>query len=94
MVLELTGSKSEIVMVPYDQAYEAGFEDMPRRVPALDKIQALLAVALVAVWIPARRASHHGQRASVQPKAIASQAGHCLEASGGRGKSVSGTHGF
>jgi UDP-glucose 4-epimerase len=34
----LTGSGSEIVRIPYDQAYEAGFEDMPRRVPDLRKI--------------------------------------------------------
>jgi UDP-glucose 4-epimerase len=33
-----TGSRSEIVTIPYDQAYEAGFEDMPRRVPDLAKI--------------------------------------------------------
>src|SRR5918993_2065100 len=33
-----TGSRSEIVTIPYDQAYEAGFEDMPRRVPDLTKI--------------------------------------------------------
>jgi UDP-glucose 4-epimerase len=33
-----TGSTSEIVIIPYDQAYEAGFEDMPRRVPDLTKI--------------------------------------------------------
>ncbi|MEO7158103.1 MAG: GDP-mannose 4,6-dehydratase [Vicinamibacterales bacterium] len=33
-----TGSTSEIVTIPYDQAYEAGFEDMPRRVPDLTKI--------------------------------------------------------
>jgi hypothetical protein len=32
-VKALTGSSSEIVLIPYDQAYEAGFEDMPRRVP-------------------------------------------------------------
>jgi UDP-glucose 4-epimerase len=37
-----TGSKSEIVMVPYDQAYEEGFEDMRRRVPDLTKVQALV----------------------------------------------------
>lgn len=36
-----TGSRSEIVMVPYDQAYEEGFEDMPRRVPDLSRIRAL-----------------------------------------------------
>jgi UDP-glucose 4-epimerase len=37
-----TGSKSEIVTVPYDQAYEEGFEDMRRRVPDLTKVQALV----------------------------------------------------
>jgi len=36
-----TGSKSEIVRVPYDQAYEEGFEDMPRRVPDLSRLRAL-----------------------------------------------------
>ncbi len=41
-IRELTGSASEIVRVPYDQAYEAGFEDMPRRVPDISKIRALV----------------------------------------------------
>jgi len=36
-----TASKSEIVRVPYDQAYEEGFEDMPRRVPDLSRLRAL-----------------------------------------------------
>ena len=36
------GSSSPIVTIPYDQAYEAGFEDMPRRVPDLTKIHALV----------------------------------------------------
>jgi UDP-glucose 4-epimerase len=40
-VRELTGSKSEIVKVPYDEAYEEGFEDMPRRVPDVSKVAAL-----------------------------------------------------
>ena len=39
-VKAMTGSASEIVLIPYDQAYEAGFEDMPRRVPNLRKIRA------------------------------------------------------
>jgi len=39
-VRALTGSKSEIVFVPYDEAYEEGFEDMPRRVPDIAKINA------------------------------------------------------
>ncbi len=37
----LTNSKSEIVFVPYEEAYEAGFEDMPRRVPDTTKISNL-----------------------------------------------------
>src|SRR5215471_10192320 len=41
-IREMSGSKSEIVHIPYDEAYEAGFEDMPRRVPCLDKVHALL----------------------------------------------------
>jgi UDP-glucose 4-epimerase len=35
------GSNSEIVLVPYDKAYEEGFEDMHRRVPDLSKLRAL-----------------------------------------------------
>jgi nucleoside-diphosphate-sugar epimerase len=37
-VKELTQSSSEIVFVPYDEAYEEGFEDMPRRVPDITKV--------------------------------------------------------
>jgi nucleoside-diphosphate-sugar epimerase len=37
-VKELTNSESEIVFVPYDEAYEEGFEDMPRRVPNISKV--------------------------------------------------------
>ena len=37
-VREMCGSRSEIVHIPYEQAYEEGFEDMPRRVPDLSKI--------------------------------------------------------
>jgi UDP-glucose 4-epimerase len=38
----MTGSTSPIVTIPYDKAYEAGFEDMPRRVPDIAKIRALI----------------------------------------------------
>ena len=38
LVKERTGSSSPIIYVPYEQAYEPGFEDMPRRVPALEKL--------------------------------------------------------
>ncbi|HVL67125.1 MAG TPA: GDP-mannose 4,6-dehydratase [Vicinamibacterales bacterium] len=40
-VKTLTGSPSDIVTIPYDQAYESGFEDMPRRVPDISKVSAL-----------------------------------------------------
>lgn len=40
-VKERTGSSSTIEYVPYDQAYEPGFEDMMRRVPCVDKLQGL-----------------------------------------------------
>ena len=36
-----TGSTSTISYVPYDQAYEPGFEDMMRRVPSVDKLHGL-----------------------------------------------------
>jgi len=41
-VKTMTASASEIVTIPYDQAYEAGFEDMPRRVPDISKIRGLV----------------------------------------------------
>ncbi len=37
-----TGSSSPIQLIPYDQAYEDGFEDMPRRVPDLTKLRDLI----------------------------------------------------
>jgi UDP-glucose 4-epimerase len=40
-VKERTGSSSRIEYVPYDVAYEPGFEDMMRRVPAVEKLEAL-----------------------------------------------------
>jgi len=38
----LTGSTSSIKLVPYDEAYESGFEDMPRRVPDLSKAEHMI----------------------------------------------------
>jgi UDP-glucose 4-epimerase len=42
MVKSLTGSASPIRYIPYEEAYEEGFEDMQRRVPDISKIQNLL----------------------------------------------------
>jgi UDP-glucose 4-epimerase len=47
-VRELTTSESEIVLVPYEEAYEAGFEDMPRRYPDVSKIETAVG------WTPTR----------------------------------------
>ena len=41
-VKRATGSASPVQFVPYDQAYEAGFEDMPRRVPDISKVSHLI----------------------------------------------------
>jgi UDP-glucose 4-epimerase len=41
-VRDLSGSKSIIKHIPYDEAYESGFEDMPRRVPDLTRIKGLI----------------------------------------------------
>ena len=41
MVKERTGSSSPVDHIPYDQAYEPGFEDMFRRVPCVDKLELL-----------------------------------------------------
>lgn len=41
LVKQRTNSNSAIEYVPYDKAYEPGFEDMMRRVPCVDKLEAL-----------------------------------------------------
>ncbi|GAA3429664.1 NAD-dependent epimerase/dehydratase family protein [Streptosporangium sandarakinum] len=46
MIIELTGTTSGIDLIPYAEAYEAGFEDMARRVPDTTKLRALTG------WVP------------------------------------------
>ena len=41
-VKRTTGSASAVQFIPYDEAYEAGFEDMPRRVPDITKVGQLI----------------------------------------------------
>jgi UDP-glucose 4-epimerase len=41
-VKELTGSRSEVVHVPYEKAYESGFEDPRRRVPDVTKLRSMV----------------------------------------------------
>lgn len=47
-IVERTGSTSSIELIPYDEAYEAGFEDMRRRVPDTTKVRAVIG------WSPTR----------------------------------------
>ncbi|WP_353987884.1 NAD-dependent epimerase/dehydratase family protein [Ruicaihuangia caeni] len=44
-IVEITGSSSPIVLVPYEQAYAPGFEDMRRRVPDNSRAEALVGFA-------------------------------------------------
>ncbi len=37
-IIEITKSKSKIIFIPYDKAYEEGFEDMQRRIPDTSRI--------------------------------------------------------
>ena len=48
LVIDMTGSPSTIAHIPYDVAYEQGFEDMERRVPDTSKLRALTG------WQPSR----------------------------------------
>jgi UDP-glucose 4-epimerase len=48
-IVELTGSSSKIVHIPYKEAYEEGFEDMRRRKPNIEKIEKMFG------WKPRRR---------------------------------------
>ena len=57
------GSRRRSCCIPYDEAYEAGFEDMPRRVPDLRKIQDLVGYAPTLALDDILRARHRRTRA-------------------------------
>ncbi|MCA1839972.1 MAG: NAD-dependent epimerase/dehydratase family protein [Actinomycetota bacterium] len=42
LVIEMTSSDSAIKFLPYEDVYESGFEDMPRRVPSIDRAKKLI----------------------------------------------------
>ncbi len=77
-VREVTGSTSDIIHVPYSEAYHAGYEDMPHRVPDISKIKALIGfsprislrriIADTAAWM----AAAHGQSFHPGPQAAVS----------------------
>jgi UDP-glucose 4-epimerase len=47
-IIDMTGSRSDISLIPYDEAYAEGFEDMYRRVPDTAKVRELIG------WCPTR----------------------------------------
>ena len=65
-----TGSASEIVTIPYGEAYEAGFEDMPRRVPDIGKIQDLIG------WTPRRTLADILERVVAYARGAGVSTGH------------------
>lgn len=81
LVKVLTGSKSEIVMIPYEEAYEEGFEDMPRRIPDITKVHRLIGyeprvsleqiLQIVVTYHKGRRPRKHTLRDQTRPTAIA-----------------------
>jgi nucleoside-diphosphate-sugar epimerase len=74
-VKTMTGSASEIVRIPYDEAYEAGFEDMPRRVPNLAKARALVGYTpTIGLDEILRRVIDH-TRATLEPVSSQTRAG-------------------
>lgn len=48
LIIERTGSSSDVELIPYDKAYGEGFEDMQRRVPSIDQINSVVG------WTPTR----------------------------------------
>jgi UDP-glucose 4-epimerase len=81
LVKQRAKSNSPITYIPYDQAYEPGFEDMPRRVPNLEKLEKLTGFrpATPLVEIVDRVIAHCQKRKDVSlaptPTLLAAQAG-------------------
>ena len=75
VVKKRTKSKSPVTYIPYDQAYEPGFEDMPRRVPALEKLERLanFRPKTPLSRIVDRVIGHHQKKAVIEPIPAASQ---------------------
>jgi UDP-glucose 4-epimerase len=69
VIKERTHSSSSLRYIPYDQAYEPGFEDMQRRVPCLDKLERMIHFRprTVLTEIIDRVAAHEKQRKRSEP---------------------------
>jgi UDP-glucose 4-epimerase len=76
LIKERTGSSSTLSYIPYDQAYEPGFEDMHRRVPSLEKLERLTGFRPPTSLpnIVDRVAASLGERKKMEPAAVGRQA--------------------
>jgi UDP-glucose 4-epimerase len=70
-VLALTGSRSHIVLVPYREAYQQGFEDMMRRVPDLTRVRKLIGYVPTVSLDGILRSVIEHQRSRLQPEVYA-----------------------
>jgi UDP-glucose 4-epimerase len=76
-VKRVTSSESRIRFIPYNEAYEPGFEDMPRRIPDLRRIGHLIGYRptktldemLLAIAAPLR------ERIALQPRSVSASVG-------------------
>jgi UDP-glucose 4-epimerase len=68
-IIKLTNSSSKIKLIPYEEAYEAGFEDMSRRIPDLTKVNALIGYnpTVSLDEIISRIAAHFRESAAAEP---------------------------
>jgi len=74
-VKQRTDSDSPIHYIPYDKAYEPGFEDMMRRVPCIDKLHALTGFRpkTTLAEIIDRVAAYHRQKEGLRASATANR---------------------
>ncbi len=81
LVKEKTASSSPIQFIPYDQAYEPGFEDMFRRVPCLDKLERLTGFRPTTPLpeIIDRVAAYHARKKAIRWSPQGDCGQHCLK---------------
>lgn len=77
-IIAVTGAKSSIRYIPYEAAYLSGFEDMQRRLPAIDKVVAVTGhVPSIGLEEALERTHQWMKRRTPAPKCLAAQAGSC-----------------
>lgn len=77
-IIAITGSRSAIRFIPYETAYQSGFEDMTRRLPAIEKVVAVTGHAPAVGLEEALDRTHQWMRAGNCPNCFAAQAGSAI----------------